>query len=264
MESILIVVVAFIGYLVAYNTYGRYLSQKVFGLDAGNRTPSHELADGVDYVPTKKQVIFGHHFTSIAGTGPIVGPAIGIIWGWVPALLWIFIGSIFMGAVHDFGALVISLRHKGHTMAEITGMVMNRRMKIMFFIIVFLALLIVIAIFGMVVSALFIFYIAVTAGLGPAMLLGLLVAGGVASGVTTPSRDMLVRAAAPKGASGRVFGFVYSGLDLGSALVPLLLGWAMDQGYPAAVFYATAGFLAVTALTVMQVRRQVVTAEDPA
>ncbi len=121
-----------------------------------------------------------------------------------------------------------------------------------------------IAIFGMVVSALFIFYIAMTAGLGPAMLLGLLVAGGVASGVTTPSRDMLVRAAAPKGASGRVFGFVYSGLDLGSALIPLLLGWAMDQGYPAAVFYATAGFLAVTTLTVVQVRRQVVTAEDPA
>ena len=158
MESILIVVVAFIGYLVAYNTYGRYLSQKVFGLDAGNRTPSHELADGVDYVPTKKQVIFGHHFTSIAGTGPIVGPAIGIIWGWVPALLWIFIGSIFMGAVHDFGALVISLRHKGHTMAEITGMVMNRRMKIMFFIIVFLALLIVIAIFGLVIAVIFHMY----------------------------------------------------------------------------------------------------------
>ena len=130
MESILIVVVAFVGYLVAYNTYGRYLSQKVFRLDADKQTPSRELEDGVDYVPTKKQVIFGHHFTSIAGTGPIVGPAIGIIWGWVPALMWIFLGSVFMGAVHDLGALVISLRHKGHTMAEITGMVMNRHLKI--------------------------------------------------------------------------------------------------------------------------------------
>lgn len=155
MESILIAVVAGVGYLIAYNTYGRYLSQKVFGLDASNLTPSNELEDGVDYVPTKKQVIFGHHFTSIAGTGPIVGPAIGIIWGWVPALLWVFIGSIFMGAVHDLGALVISLRHKGHTMADITGMVMNRRLKIMFFIIVFLALLIVIAIFGLVIAVIF-------------------------------------------------------------------------------------------------------------
>ena len=158
MESILIVVVAFVGYLVAYNTYGRYLSQKVFRLDADNQTPSRELEDGVDYVPTKKQVIFGHHFTSIAGTGPIVGPAIGIIWGWVPALMWIFLGSVFMGAVHDLGALVISLRHKGHTMAEITGMVMNRRLKIMFFIIVFLALLIVIAIFGLVIAVIFDMY----------------------------------------------------------------------------------------------------------
>ena len=158
MESILIVVVAFVGYLVAYNTYGRYLSQKVFRLDAANRTPSRELEDGVDYVPTKKHVIFGHHFTSIAGTGPIVGPAIGIIWGWVPALMWIFLGSVFMGAVHDLGALVISLRHKGHTMAEITGMVMNRHMKIMFFIIVFLALLIVIAIFGLVIAVIFDMY----------------------------------------------------------------------------------------------------------
>ena len=158
MESILIAVVAGVGYLIAYNTYGRYLSRKVFCLDAGNLTPAHELTDGVDYVPTRKQVIFGHHFTSIAGTGPIVGPAIGIIWGWVPALLWVFLGSVFMGAVHDLGALVISLRHKGHTMAEITGMVMNRRLKIMFFVIVCLALLIVIAIFGLVIAIVFDMY----------------------------------------------------------------------------------------------------------
>lgn len=158
MDSILIAVAAFIGYLAAYHTYGRYLSRKVFGLSSDNVTPSREQTDGVDFVPTRKQVIFGHHFTSIAGTGPIVGPAIGIIWGWVPALLWVFLGSIFMGAVHDLGALVISLRHKGHTMADITGMVMNRHLKIMFFVIVFLSLLIVIAIFGLVIAVLFDLY----------------------------------------------------------------------------------------------------------
>ncbi len=117
-----------------------------------------------------------------------------------------------------------------------------------------------IAIAGMITSALFIFYIATTGGLGAGMVLTLLVLAGMASGTTTPSRDMLVRAAAPKGASGRVFGFVYSGLDLGSALIPLVLGWAMDRGQPEAVFYTVAGFLAITALTVVQVRRQVVTA----
>ncbi|MFH1570494.1 MAG: carbon starvation protein A [Gemmatimonadota bacterium] len=155
MESIVIAVVAFVGYVIAYNTYGRYLSRKVFHLDPDRETPSHTCEDGIDFVPTRKQIIFGHHFTSIAGTGPIVGPAIGIIWGWVPALLWIFLGSIVMGAVHDFGALVVSLRHRGRSLADITGTIMNQHLRFMFFAIVFLALIIVIAIFGMVIAVLF-------------------------------------------------------------------------------------------------------------
>ncbi|MHC4943627.1 MAG: carbon starvation CstA family protein [Planctomycetota bacterium] len=158
MECIVIMVVAFVGYLVAYNTYGRYLARKIFKLDPDRVTPSHEFQDGTDYVPTRKQVIFGHHFTSIAGTGPIVGPAIGIIWGWVPALIWVFLGAIFMGAVHDFGSLVLSLRNKGRSMADITGALMNRRLKIILFLIIFLGLLIVIAIFGLVIAVLFHLY----------------------------------------------------------------------------------------------------------
>ena len=116
-----------------------------------------------------------------------------------------------------------------------------------------------IAIAGMITAALFMLFIAFNE-LGSTMLLIMLVVAGMASGTTTPSRDMLVRAATPKGASGRVFGFVYSGLDLGSSLIPLALGWALDQGHPEAVFYAASGFLAVTVFTVVQVRRQVVTA----
>ena len=158
MGSILIMVVTFVGYIIAYNTYGKHIARKIFTLDPERETPSTTYEDGVDYVPTKKQVIFGHHFTSIAGTGPIVGPAIGIIWGWLPALLWVFFGAIFMGAVHDFGALVVSLRHRGHSLADITGMAMNRHLRIIFFIIVFLALLIVIAIFGLVIALLFSMY----------------------------------------------------------------------------------------------------------
>ncbi|MDD4083895.1 MAG: carbon starvation CstA family protein, partial [Sphaerochaetaceae bacterium] len=89
MGAILIMVVSFVGYIVAYRLYGEFIGKKIFQLSNTNKTPSVEFEDGVDYVPTKKGIIFGHHFTSIAGTGPIVGPAIAVIWGWLPALLWI-------------------------------------------------------------------------------------------------------------------------------------------------------------------------------
>ena len=112
MESILIVVVSFGLYIIAYHTYGRYLSRKIFNINPNAKTPAHTLRDDTDYLPTKREILFGHHYTSIAGTVPIVVLAIGIIWGWVPCLIWVVLGSIFMGAVHDFGLLVISARNK--------------------------------------------------------------------------------------------------------------------------------------------------------
>ena len=155
MDAVLLVVVPLVGYLIAYHTYGRFLARKVFKLDPNARVPSRELEDGVDFVPTRKGIIFGHHYTSIAGTGPIVGPAIGIIWGWVPALIWVFVGCIVMGAVHDLGSLVVSLRNQGKSMSEIAARYMNRRVRTIFFLVVFLGLLIVIAIFGLVIAVLF-------------------------------------------------------------------------------------------------------------
>jgi len=113
METLLIAVGALIAYLIAYHTYGRWLSRKIFKLDPSNKAPSIEMEDGEDYVPTKKSIVFGHHFTSIAGTGPIVGPALAVIWGWLPALRWVLFGSILFGAVHDLRAWVVSLRNKG-------------------------------------------------------------------------------------------------------------------------------------------------------
>lgn len=151
-------VVSFAGYIIAYKTYGRYLAGRIFGIDPQARTPAHELRDEVDYMPAKKEVLFGHHFTSIAGVGPIVGPAIGIMYGWVPALLWIFLGSIFMGAVHDFSALVISVRNKGQSIGELTATLVNPRVRTLFLLIVFLALTIVLAVFCLVVAALFKMY----------------------------------------------------------------------------------------------------------
>ena len=121
MNSFLLAALALLGYIIAYQTYGKFLARRIFKLSDKNPMPSHELEDGIDYVPTKKHIIFGHHFTTIAGLGPIVGPAIGIIWGWLPAFIWVFFGSILMGAVHDFTTLVISARNKGKTMGELTG-----------------------------------------------------------------------------------------------------------------------------------------------
>ena len=113
MYTVLLMLVSFLGYLAMYHIYGKFVRKRIFVLSNKNICPSIKLEDGQDYIPTKKNVVFGFHFTAIAGTGPIVGPAIGIIWGWLPALLWIFLGSIFVGAIHDFGALVVSLRNDG-------------------------------------------------------------------------------------------------------------------------------------------------------
>jgi carbon starvation protein len=158
MTTLLIAVLAFVGYIIAYHTYGRWIARRVFVLDQEAVVPSRELRDDVDYVPTKKEVIFGHHFTSIAGTGPIVGPAIAVFWGWLPALLWVVLGSIFIGAVHDFSALVISLRNRGQTVGEIAGRIITPRAKILFLLILFFALTTVLAIFGLVIASIFKIY----------------------------------------------------------------------------------------------------------
>lgn len=155
MSTLLIAVGSVIGYLIAYHTYGKWLARKIFQLDPQANVPSVALNDNTDYVPTSRGVVFGHHFTSIAGTGPIVGPAIAIMWGWVPALLWVLLGSIFIGAVHDFGALVVSLRNRGQTVGDIAGRVLNPRVRILFLSILLFGLWVVLAIFGLVIASVF-------------------------------------------------------------------------------------------------------------
>jgi carbon starvation protein len=158
MHPLLIALLAGLGFIVAYHTYGRWLGGKIFKLSVNAICPSRAMADGNDYVATSKGVLFGHHFASIAGTGPIVGPAIAITWGWLPAMLWVFFGSIFIGAVHDLGALVVSLRNNGQTVGDISGRVLNRRVRLLFLCILFLALTIVLAIFGLVIASVFKMY----------------------------------------------------------------------------------------------------------
>jgi carbon starvation protein len=155
MTTLLIAIAAMVGYLIAYHTYGRWLANKIFALDPQASVPSVELCDDRDFVPTDKSVLFGHHFTSIAGTGPIVGPAIAVMWGWLPALVWVLLGSILVGAVHDFGALVVSMRSKGQTVGDVAGRVINKRVRLLFLLILFMALTIVLAIFGLVIASVF-------------------------------------------------------------------------------------------------------------
>ena len=155
MYTLLIAILAGLGFILAYHTYGRWLGGRIFRLAADRVCPSESLRDDVDYVPTRKSIVFGHHFTSIAGTGPIVGPAIAVMWGWLPALIWVFVGSIFIGAVHDLGSLVVSLRNDGQTIGDVAGRVVNRRVRMLFLMVLLIGLTIVLAIFGLVIAIVF-------------------------------------------------------------------------------------------------------------
>ena len=118
--------------------------------------PSKEYEDGIDFVPTKKHILFGHHFTSVAGAAPIIGPCVAAYWGWLPALVWILFGTILMGAVHDFGALVISVKEKGRSIADIASTTISKRARLMFLIFILLLVWLVLAVFAMAIADLFV------------------------------------------------------------------------------------------------------------
>jgi carbon starvation protein len=156
MSSILLLVVGLSAFVTGYLLYSRYIAHHVYRLDPDYVTPAHRFEDGVDYVPTNKHVLFGHHFTSVAGAAPIVGPAIAVIWGWLPAFLWVVLGTVFAGAVHDFGALWLSTRHKGQSIGTLTQGIIGSRARVLFLLIIFLLLLMVNAVFAVVIANLFI------------------------------------------------------------------------------------------------------------
>jgi carbon starvation protein len=159
MNAALITLICLIALFLGYRYYSRFLAQKIFKANYDDELmPSEEFKDGIDYVPTPKHVLFGHHFSSIAGAAPILGPAIAIVWGWLPALLWVVLGSIFMGAVHDYGALVISARNKGKSIGVITEKIIGERSKLLFLTVIFLLVFIVIAVFAYLIANLFVLY----------------------------------------------------------------------------------------------------------
>ncbi len=160
MHALLFVIVAIVLYVLSYRFYATFLADKIWQLDPNRKTPAYKYEDDFEFVPTDKPVAMGHHFTSIAGAAPIVGPIVAAIWGWLPALLWIIFGTIFIGAVHDIGALVGSLRHQGRGIADfIKDLLGVRAMQLMYIVVFFLLVL---------VSAVFVHVIAILAASFPA------------------------------------------------------------------------------------------------
>jgi carbon starvation protein len=141
--------------LIAYRTYGRFIADKL-SIDNKNVTPAHRLADGVDYIPSKPAVVLGHHFASIAGAGPIVGPIIAVTFGWIPAIIWILIGGIFFGAVHDLSSMVASLRHQGKSIGVIIHKHIGDSGTLLFLIFSFSTLVLIIAVFADIVAKTFV------------------------------------------------------------------------------------------------------------
>ncbi len=142
-------------YLVAYRFYARFIGSRILSLDPDRATPAHESEDGIDFVPTKPIILYGHHFASIAGLGPILGPAIAVIWGWLPAALWILFGSIFIGGVHDLTSLFVSLRNKGHSIGDVTRSLVGRRAHLLFLVLIFFTLSLCMGTFVRVIATLF-------------------------------------------------------------------------------------------------------------
>ncbi len=141
-------------FVLAYFSYGSFL-KKLFSLDPKNPTPAHTNMDGIDYVPTKAPVLFGHHFASIAGPGPIVGPIMAAYFGWLPALIWILVGCVFIGAFHDFAALVISVRNRGRSVSFVMEKMMGFTGRQLFLSFCLLCLVLVVAIFTLLIAGLF-------------------------------------------------------------------------------------------------------------
>jgi len=151
MNFLFLVLIALVAFAIALKTYGGYLG-KLVGLDDSKKTPAHTMTDGVDYVPAKAPVLMGHHFASIAGGAPIVGPIAASVFGWLPCFLWIVLGSIFMGGVHDFMSLISSVRHEGKTVGEVIGKNVGKKAKILFLIFAWLTLVLVVAVFAILVA----------------------------------------------------------------------------------------------------------------
>ena len=151
----LVTALCFVVYFLGYRLYAGWLARRVFSLDPSRPTPAHTLRDDVDYVPTGRWVLFGHHYASITGLSPMLGPAVAVIWGWAPALAWVVLGGLVIGCVHDFGALVVSMRARGSSIGKLTEGIVGRRAKTLFHLIIFFGIALAMGVFVYVIALLF-------------------------------------------------------------------------------------------------------------
>ncbi|HJF14202.1 MAG TPA: carbon starvation protein A [Enteractinococcus helveticum] len=156
MQSLIMAIVGVLMMVLGYFLYSKFLSKRVYKLDPAYETPAHKYRDGIDYVPANKWVLWGHHFTSVAGAAPIVGPAVAVIWGWLPAFLWVTLGTVFFAGMHDMGALWASARHKGRSIGTLSGRYIGGSGRILFLVVIFFLLLMVNAVFAVVIADLLI------------------------------------------------------------------------------------------------------------
>ncbi|MCM3612134.1 carbon starvation protein A [Planococcus sp. MERTA32b] len=156
MNAIALAAIGLFIFALGYRFYSKFVAEKIFRLDPNYVTPAHKFKDGVDFVPTNKFVLWGHHFTSVAGAAPILGPAIAVYWGWLPAVLWVVLGTVFAAGVHDFGTLVLSVRNKGQSVGTLAHRLIGQRGKVLFLFIILILVLMVNAVFAWVIANLFI------------------------------------------------------------------------------------------------------------
>lgn len=155
MNTVYLLIAGLISFFLAYRFYARYLS-RILHIDPTRATPAHTMQDGVDYVPARRSVLIGHHFSSIAGAAPIIGPVTAAAYGWAPVLLWIILGAVFLGAVHDLSALVVSIRHQGKSMGDVIYEYLGTAGSLIFLFFCWAALILIIAVFMAVVAKTFV------------------------------------------------------------------------------------------------------------
>ncbi len=218
MNALVIFLITAVILVIGYVCYGGWLA-KQWGVDANRPTPAHELEDGVDYVPAPPYVVLGHHFSSIAGAGPINGPIQAAVFGWVPVLLWVLIGGIFFGAMHDFGSLFASIRHKGQTLATVVAENIDDTAKKLFCVFAYLTLLLVVAAFASIVANTFVVSAKATdatnlANQQTAMISVLFIGVAVVYGLVTRGRN------------------IPTALNIGSAIVLIVIMVAIGYNLP--------------------------------
>ena len=155
MSPLLAALICIAAYVVAYRVYARFLAERVFVIDPARPTPAVRFRDEIDYVPANRYVLFGHQYASITGLSPMLGPAIAVIWGWLPAMVWVVLGAIFVGAVHDFGALVVSIRARGMSLGKVTENLVGPRGKTLFHLVIFFLIALAMGVFVHVIAVLF-------------------------------------------------------------------------------------------------------------